>query len=97
MSDLTDKELLKIEKNRSNALQIQLKTALDRLKLLQRHLVYGFWTSEGHLFYAGQDTDEGESRISNHLRLATGKNTTGVILAFKILRFIFLFLGQKFP
>jgi hypothetical protein len=84
MSDLTDKELLKIEKNRSNALQIQLKTALKRLELLRRHLVYGFWTSDGRLFYASQDTDEGTTRIEDHLRLAIGKSTIGVGLTFKI-------------
>jgi hypothetical protein len=84
MPSLSDKELLKIEKNKANALQIQLDKALDRLKLLQRHLVYGFWTSDGRLFYAGQDTDEGTTRIKDHLRLATGNSTTGVSLTFKI-------------
>lgn len=34
---------------------------------LKRHDVYGFWTIDGRLFYAGWDTDGGSPRIRQHL------------------------------
>jgi hypothetical protein len=50
---------LKVEKNKSGALKIRMEKAEARLNLLQRHQVYGFYTHEGRLFYAGQETNEG--------------------------------------